>query len=70
MMADFATWKPDNLARFAKEAQDKMIEQANQIAHLHQVLRRLMEDYEMRGELYCFTPDRQDAYRQAKEVFK
>jgi len=69
-MADFAVWDNKNLVKFAHDANNKMIEQANEIARLHQILRRLMTDYELRGELYCFTPDKQDAYRQAKEIFK
>lgn len=70
MTADFSTWKPDNLARFAKDAQAKLIEQANANARVLTVLKGLMSEYERVADLYCFVPERHDAYRVAREVFK
>lgn len=42
---DFASWKPENLAKFAQESYVKMQEQSEQIEQLRLDLRAAMEAY-------------------------
>jgi hypothetical protein len=43
--ADFASWKQENLVKFAQEAHSKMQEQSEQIDQLRQDLKTAMEAY-------------------------
>ena len=44
-MSDFKTWKHENLARFAQEANDKMIEQNERIEQLQRDVKDAIEAY-------------------------
>ena len=76
-MADFATWSQSNLAQLAIEQQADNnrllaagIAQANENARILQVLRGLMTEYERMGDVYCFVPERHEAYRVAQATLK
>jgi hypothetical protein len=43
--ADFASWRQENLVKFAQEAHSKMQEQSEQIDQLRQDLKAAMEAY-------------------------
>jgi hypothetical protein len=43
--ADFASWRQENLVKFAQEAHNKMQEQSEQIDQLRQDLKAAMEAY-------------------------
>lgn len=43
---------------------------ANQKDLILNALTVLMADYKTKGDIYCFTPEKQDAYIVAQEVFK
>ena len=42
-MADFSSWEHDNLAKFASEAQLKLLQQEQEIEHLKQDLKDALE---------------------------
>jgi uncharacterized glyoxalase superfamily metalloenzyme YdcJ len=44
-MSNFKTWTQENLAQFAQEANDKMIEQDDRIQHLQCDLKDAIEAY-------------------------
>jgi hypothetical protein len=44
-MSNFKTWTHDNLAKFAKEANDKMVEQNERIEQLQRDLKDAIEAY-------------------------
>jgi hypothetical protein len=43
--ADFASWRQENLVKFAQEAHSKMQEQSEQIEQLRQDLKTALEAY-------------------------
>ena len=76
-MADFKSWRTENLVKFAEDANAEMnrllaasIANANETARVLAVLRGLMTEYERMGDVYCFVPARHEAYRDADGVFK
>lgn len=76
-MADFRTWSQSNLAQLAAEQQADNnrllaagIKQANEHAETLVVLSGLMTEYERMGDVYCFVPERHEAYRVAELIFK
>jgi hypothetical protein len=44
-MSNFRTWTQENLAKFAKEANDKMVEQNERIEQLQRDLKDAIEAY-------------------------
>lgn len=44
-MPNFKTWTPENLAQFAKEANDKVIEQNDRIEQLQRDVKDAIEAY-------------------------
>jgi len=44
-MSNFATWTPENLAKFVQEANKKMIEQNERIQELQRDLKDALEAY-------------------------
>lgn len=76
-MPDFKSWRTENLVKFAEDADAEMnrllaasIANANETARVLNVLRGLMTEYERMGDVYCFVPERHEAYRVAEKVFK
>jgi hypothetical protein len=76
-MADFHSWKHENLVKFAEDADAEMnrllaasIANANETARVLKVLSDLMTEYERMGEVYCFVPARHEAYRDADRLLK
>ena len=76
-MPDFKSWKHENLVKFAEDADAEMnrllaasIANANETARALTVLRGLMTEYERMGDVYCFVPERHEAYQVAQRVFK
>ena len=76
-MPDFKSWRTENLVKFAEDANAEMnrllaasIAQANENARVLQALRGLMAEYERCGEVYCFVPERHEAYMVAESLFK
>ena len=77
MKLDFRTWSQSNLAQLAAEQQADNnrllaagIKQANEHAATLVALRGLMAEYERMGDVYCFVPERHEAYRVAELIFK
>ena len=54
-MSDFKTWTPENLAKFAQEANNKLIEQNERIQELQRDLKDALEAY--RGLNRQIQPD-------------
>ena len=54
-MSNFATWTPENLAKFAQEANNKLIEQNERIQELQRDLKDALEAY--RGLNRQIQPD-------------
>ena len=76
-MADFKSWRTENLVKFAEDANAEMnrllaasIANNNETVRILQVLRGLMTEYERMGDVYCFVPARHEAYQAAEGVFK
>lgn len=76
-MADFKSWRTENLVKFAEDANAEMnrllaasIANANETARVMAILRGLMTEYERMGDVYCFVPARHEAYRVADRLLK
>ena len=76
-MADFKSWRTENLVKFAEDADAEMnrllaasIANNNETARVLVVLRGLMTEYERMGDVYCFVPARHEAYRDADRLLK
>ena len=76
-MPDFKSWRTENLVKFAEDADAEMnrllaasIANNNETARVMAILRGLMTEYERMGDVYCFVPERHEAYRVAEGVFK
>ena len=54
-MSNFKTWTPENLAKFAQEANNKMVEQNERIQELQRDLKDALEAY--RGLNRQIQPD-------------
>ena len=77
IMPDFRSWRTENLVKFAEDADAEMnrllaasIANANETARVLTVLRGLMTEYERMGDVYCFVPERHEAYRVAQATLK
>jgi hypothetical protein len=51
-MADFTTWSQANLAKFAQEANDKMIKQNDRVEDLQRDLKDAIEAYRELMRIY------------------
>lgn len=76
-MADFKSWRTENLVKFAEDADAEMnrllaasIANANETARVLKVLSDLMTEYERMGDVYCFVPARHEAYQIAQATLK
>ena len=69
-MADFAVWSHPNLVALAADQQAEIVRLNNEHVRTLVVLRGLMAEYERIGDVYCFVPERHEAYRIAEGVFK
>lgn len=69
-MADFQSWKPDNLAKFCEESQAEIVRLNNRYAQTIRVLSELTVAFDTLSNECCKVAERQAAYRAAMEMLK
>lgn len=69
-MADFASWRTENLVKFCEESHAETIRLNNRYADMVRILSALTNDYASLADQFCCKPERNEAYRNAMELLK
>lgn len=69
-MADFKTWSQDSLIEFASQSQTEIVRLNNRYADVVRILSALTDDYATMADQFCCKPERNEAYRNARELLK
>ncbi len=69
-MPDFKSWSQENLARFCEESHAETVRLNNRYADVVRILSALTDDYASLADQFCCKPERNEAYRNARELLK